>query len=70
MANQNQESRVERATVALTPTEKRALQFVANVRRTTEADLLREVIPGIVAEYERLMDRLRDDNLDADRGAA
>lgn len=70
MANQNQESRVERATVALTPTEKRALQFVANVRRTTEADLLRAVIPGIVAEYERLMDRLRDDNLDADRGAA
>lgn len=62
MAMPNQESRTERATLALTPTEKRAVQFVANVRQTTESDLLRTtLLADVVAEYDRLMAKLREE---------
>jgi len=61
MVTMSQESRTERATLAITPTEKRAIQFVAHVRQTTESDLLRtERLADIVSEYERLIAKLRE----------
>lgn len=62
MTIHNQESRTERATMALTPTEKRALQIVANLRQVTESDLLRTMLMAdIVAEFDRLMSKLREE---------
>lgn len=66
MDTRKQEPRSERVTLAVTPTEKRALQFVANVRSypghvVTESELMRSMLLGdVVAEYERMMDRLRE----------
>ena len=61
MDTRGQESRTERATIALTPTEKRAIQVVASVRQTTESELLRaKRIDEIVSEYDLLMAKLRE----------
>lgn len=50
-----QESRSERAAIALTPTEKRAVRAVAAVRGTDESNLLRTTtIADVVKEFERL----------------
>lgn len=49
------ESKTEKAAIALTPTEKQALRFVAIHRKTTESELLRVMLMvDIVAEYDRL----------------
>jgi hypothetical protein len=53
---QTQEPKSERAAVAVTAHEKHALRFMAGHRKTTESELLREVlIADITAQYDRLM---------------
>lgn len=79
--DQPQESRTERATLPLTPSEKFALKFMAGRRKVAESDLLRDkLISEIVVEYEDLMARLEQvepanesdpaEPATADRGAA
>ena len=49
-----QESKSERAAVALTPSEKRAVRAVAALRGTDESNLIRTTtVAEIVAEFER-----------------
>jgi len=56
-----QESKTERAALAVTPHEKHALRFMTGHNKTTESELLRSTLIGdIVAEYERLMERIRE----------
>jgi hypothetical protein len=58
---ETQEPKSERAAVAVTAHEKHALRFMAGHRKTTESELLREVlIADITAEYDRLMARLEE----------
>ena len=56
------ESQSKRGTVALTPTEKGALAFLALAWGTTESDIIRERLrPGeLVVEAERLRDKLKE----------
>lgn len=62
MANRNQEPRNERATIAVTATEKQALRVLAAVRQTSEGELLRTMLlDEIVAEYGRTIERMRQD---------
>ena len=50
-----QESKTERAAVALTPSEKRAVRAIAALRGTDESNLIRTTpVADIVAEFERL----------------
>lgn len=52
---ETQESRTERIGLAVTPTEKRAVQAVAALRETDESNLCRQTpIADVVAEYRRL----------------
>lgn len=52
---QPQESKTERAGIALTPHEKAALRFMAGHLKTTESELLRVTpLVELVAEYDRL----------------
>lgn len=56
-----QESRSERAAVAVTPHEKRALWFMAGHRKSSESELLRNhPISDIVADYDRLMAKIEE----------
>ena len=58
----SQEPRSERVTLMVTRLEKRAVRFVAEARGVTESDLLRAARPeDIVAEYRRLLARLREE---------
>lgn len=60
MEHTQQESRTEKAAIALTPREKQAIRFIAIRRKTTESEMLRDRarVDELVAEYERLMDAL------------
>lgn len=50
-----QESRTERAALALTPSEKRAVRVVAAAREISESELLRQTpIAAILEEYRRV----------------
>ena len=50
-----QESKTERAAVALTPSEKRAVRAISALRGTDESNLMRTTpVADIVAEFERL----------------
>lgn len=61
MTNQNQEPRNERATIAVTATEKQALRVLSAVRQVSEGELLRTMLLNeIVAEYSRTIERMRD----------
>ena len=54
-ATPTQESKSERAAIALTPSEKRAVRAVAALRGTDESNLIRTtLIADVVAEFERL----------------
>ena len=58
-ATPTQESRSERAAVMLTPTEKRAVRFLADVMNRTESDILRDMtIKEIVGRYNEIRERL------------
>jgi len=58
-ATQTQESRSERAAVMLTPTEKRAVRFLADAMNSTESDILRDMtITEIVGRYHEIRERL------------
>ena len=49
-----QESKTERAAVALTPSEKRAVRAIAALRGTDESNLIRTMpVADIVAEFEK-----------------
>jgi hypothetical protein len=53
------EFRTERATLMVTPDEKRAIRLVAAARDITESELLREtVLADIIAAYTRIQARL------------
>ena len=53
------EVRTERATLMVTPDEKRAIRLVAAARDVTESDLLRRVgLTAIMREWRRLSDAL------------
>lgn len=56
MSLEQQESRTEKAAIALTPREKQAIRFIAIHRKTTESEMLRERarVDELVVEYERL----------------
>lgn len=57
-----QEARTERAAITVTPSEKKAIRFVAEAREMTESELLRVTpVEEIVREYERLRTLLRSD---------
>lgn len=59
MATTKQESRSERIAVACTPTEKRAVRFVADAREMSESDVVRSMpMAEIVAEYARMREAL------------
>lgn len=60
MRNQNQGPRNERATIAVTATEKQALRVLSAVRQTSEGELLRTMLlDDIVAECSRTIERMR-----------
>lgn len=62
MANEKQETRSERATIAVTPTEKQALRVLAAIRETSEGELLRAMrLHEVVTEYGRTLDRMRQE---------
>lgn len=68
-----QESRTERVGIAVTPSEKRALELVANVRNVDGlSNLLRIMsVAEAVAEGQRLLARLREEvGKPSARGAA
>jgi hypothetical protein len=50
-----QESRTERASITLTPSEKRAVRAIAALRGTDESNLLRTTpVADVMTEFERL----------------
>ena len=55
------ESRTDRVTISVTPTEKRAVQAIAALSETDESNLCRaRPIADVVAEYRRLQAATRD----------
>lgn len=55
------ESRTERATITLTPSEKAAIRLVATVDRTDESNLLREqTIADILVRAEEIRRKLEE----------
>lgn len=59
MTGANQESRSERVVATVTPTEKRAVQFLASALDSTESDIMRDMtIEQVVARAAEIRARL------------
>jgi hypothetical protein len=59
MTRANQESRSERIAVAATPTEKRAVRFLADALNSSESDVMRDMtMEQVLTQYSSLRERL------------